>query len=238
MPSHDPTRRTIVATSRRTAPPPTRPTRPRTQRSMVRMRGSVAVAEVGSSSSRSPSAPLRRVRVSSRERRVEPQYRPPHRSSDAAFKPSNLDRASLCAHSPFHRAKAQPGGWEPPFGLRMPSSRRRGSRVEACIARAPSEDRAAIGELRVKELERDLDGRPSHRALLDERAQPIAATARIWSGSDIDGRATHDDCAGWTNASAQMFATTGTALQGDPGWGGGDAPLACSDVARLLCFQD
>jgi hypothetical protein len=65
-----------------------------------------------------------------------------------------------------------------------------------------------------------------------------AAPTRAWSGSDSAGVATGDNCDGWTNATADATATTGSALRSDANWGGGDDALHCDDKAQLLCFQE
>ena len=81
----------------------------------------------------------------------------------------------------------------------------------------------------------DLRGAPKSE-LLDEYGGYPASAAGAWTGTDSGGAATGQDCEGWTNASAEVAATTGSALA-DATWGGGNAPLRCNLKAPLICFQ-
>lgn len=84
----------------------------------------------------------------------------------------------------------------------------------------------------------DLLGAP-RVALLDEYGgyPPNVGDARAWSGSDASGDATANDCDGWTRATPDTTGTTATALDGDPTWGGGHAPLACDAALPIICFE-
>ena len=75
--------------------------------------------------------------------------------------------------------------------------------------------------------------------LLDEAGGSPAGSqpVRAWTGSDAAGTATGDNCDGWTNATADAIATTGSALRSDAEWGGGGDAVHCDEKAQLLCFQ-
>ncbi len=84
----------------------------------------------------------------------------------------------------------------------------------------------------------DLRERPSRRSSPSTAATSSAPGASgAWTGTDANGVATGEDCEGWTNATADALATTGTALAVDTGWGGGDSPLRCNAKAALICFE-
>ena len=79
---------------------------------------------------------------------------------------------------------------------------------------------------------------PPESELEDELGGTLPAGGpRVWSGSDATGFRSGDNCEGWTNASSDAIATTGTAQAGSPSWGGGGAALHCNEKAALLCFQ-
>ncbi len=63
------------------------------------------------------------------------------------------------------------------------------------------------------------------------------ATTGAWTGSDSEGRATGQDCDGWTNATVAATATTGSGLGFDTAWGGGHATRRCDQKAPLLCVE-
>jgi hypothetical protein len=84
----------------------------------------------------------------------------------------------------------------------------------------------------------DLLGAPRSDLLDELGGYPEGPGAKgAWSGSDAAGVASGKDCDGWTNATANAQATTGTALGSDATWGGGSAPLRCDGKAPLICFQ-
>lgn len=84
----------------------------------------------------------------------------------------------------------------------------------------------------------DLHGAPRVQ-ILDERGNTpqVSLVTGAWSGSDATGIATGEDCEGWTNAGADITATTGTTFVSDTDWGGGNTPLRCNAKAPLLCIQ-
>jgi hypothetical protein len=65
---------------------------------------------------------------------------------------------------------------------------------------------------------------------------PVAAS-RPWTGTDASGGATGQDCDGWTNATADLDATVGTAAANDIDWGGGNTTTRCDQKAPLICFE-
>jgi hypothetical protein len=73
--------------------------------------------------------------------------------------------------------------------------------------------------------------------LLDENGAVLSAATEAWTGSDESGARGGDDCNDWTDATASATSAAGSALGGDPAWGGGDSPLRCDDVAPLICFE-
>ena len=80
----------------------------------------------------------------------------------------------------------------------------------------------------------DLRGAPQADLLDETGAFPIGA---VWSGSDSAGAFAGDDCGGWTKATADATAMTGTGLRSDTAWGGGHAHGRCDGKASLVCFQ-
>jgi hypothetical protein len=82
----------------------------------------------------------------------------------------------------------------------------------------------------------DLTGDPLAQ-ILDEHGGYPQSLAGAWTGTSSQGTATPDTCEGWTNATGDVAATTGTGFSGDATWGGGNAPLPCSSQAPLLCLQ-
>jgi len=84
----------------------------------------------------------------------------------------------------------------------------------------------------------DLRGPPRSSLLSEHGGSSVdPGMSGAWTGTDADGLATGEDCEGWTNATADALATTGTAHAFDPWWGGGDSPLSCNAKAALICFQ-
>jgi hypothetical protein len=83
----------------------------------------------------------------------------------------------------------------------------------------------------------DLRGAPKAELLDESGAYPGPGAVGAWSGTDSSGVATGQDCDGWTNATADSDATTGSALGMDVAWGGGNTLLSCDHEAPLVCFQ-
>ncbi|MCS6972655.1 MAG: DUF1554 domain-containing protein [Turneriella sp.] len=59
----------------------------------------------------------------------------------------------------------------------------------------------------------------------------------IWTGSDASGRASGDDCSGWTTSGGAMFGTAGS--QEIPGTAFSDLGISmpCDSLGTLLCFE-
>lgn len=84
----------------------------------------------------------------------------------------------------------------------------------------------------------DLRGAPAADLLSEDGADVVGAGATgPWTGTSADGAATGQDCDGWTNASAEVAATLGSAKKDDPQWGGGGLSLRCNASAPLICFE-
>ena len=84
----------------------------------------------------------------------------------------------------------------------------------------------------------ELPGAPLSPLLTESGGDVLSAGASgPWTGTDANGIATGQDCDGWTNATAEVSATLGTAKQGDIDWGGGSEALRCNAKAPLICFQ-
>ena len=87
----------------------------------------------------------------------------------------------------------------------------------------------------------DLHGGPTS-PLLDENGRApegagSAGAATAWTGSDSAGVATGHDCEGWTNATVDVYASTGSLPATDAKWAGEGAALRCNAKAPLICFQ-
>ncbi len=82
----------------------------------------------------------------------------------------------------------------------------------------------------------DLLGAPRSE-LLDEAGGTPQTLAGAWTGTDEQGAVTNATCEGWTNATIDATATTGTGFSSDTAWGGGVAALPCNAQAPLICFQ-
>lgn len=72
--------------------------------------------------------------------------------------------------------------------------------------------------------------------VVDENGAYVGHNA--FTGSDGLGRATLDDCNGWTNASAGVDATYGSVQETRAFWTTSSAPVACSSPYRLFCFSN
>ncbi len=89
---------------------------------------------------------------------------------------------------------------------------------------------------RVFAAKADLAGSPA-ALIADETGATPSAPSAAWSGSDTAGLTSSATCDGWTNASGELAASTGSGLAYDPSWGGGDVSAACNAKASLICFQ-
>jgi len=83
-----------------------------------------------------------------------------------------------------------------------------------------------------------VEGAPSADLLSENGGNVLGAGASgPWTGTTTGGAATGQDCDGWTNASADVSATLGSAKSADPQWGGGELTLPCNAKAPLICVE-
>jgi hypothetical protein len=84
----------------------------------------------------------------------------------------------------------------------------------------------------------DLGVAPAADLLSEDGADVLGPGASgPWTGTSADGTPTGQDCDGWTNASADVGGTLGSAKKDDPQWGGGGVTLRCNAKAPLICFE-